>query len=143
MITNQVKRIVHGRLVRTGIVLGIVLMSLLLSVSQVDSALNASGYSSAVVPDQAVVGNTPSFMSSNMPALPFSYPTTPLLTAQYACQQMPGWQWRSGGGFTMCFKNGVNLCPAGYPWIRQTTARYTICVYTENMNRISESGMPR
>lgn len=142
MMTKRVKRIIYKHIVRISIAFGMVLIAVSLFVSQADSRLNASG-SSAVAPNQAVVDSTPSFMASNLTPIPFSYPATPLLSAQHACQQIPGWQWRSGGGFTMCFKTGYNLCPAGYPWIRQTTAHYTICVYMDNMGLRSNSGTPR
>lgn len=142
MMTRRMKPIVHGRIVRLSIAFGMTLIAVSLFVSQADRRLNASG-SSPVAPNQAVVGNTPSFMASNLTPMLFPYPVTPLLSAQHACQQIPGWQWRSGGGFTMCFKPGYNLCPAGYPWIRQTTARYTICVYMDNIGQMSESGASR
>jgi hypothetical protein len=28
----------------------------------------------------------------------------------------------------MCFKPGHDVCPAGHPWMRQLTQRYTICL---------------
>ncbi len=51
----------------------------------------------------------------------------PLISAQQACRQGGGWNWRQGQ-VPMCFKSGHDICPAGHPWMRQMTQRYTICL---------------
>lgn len=56
----------------------------------------------------------------------------PPLSARQACIQTPGWQWREGGGFAMCFRPGHAMCPAGHPWMRRMTPHYTICASLEN-----------
>jgi hypothetical protein len=52
----------------------------------------------------------------------------PPLSARQACTQTPGWQWREGGGFAMCFRSGHAMCPAGHPWMTRMTPHYTICL---------------
>ena len=63
-----------------------------------------------------------------------------LFSAQQACLQGSGWNWRRGQ-VPICFKSGHNSCPAGYPWVRQRTQRYTICLSASRPGKFPPVGV--
>ena len=73
----------------------------------------------------------PQFMSYPRPFVPPQVSRYPLISAQQACLQGGGWNWRQGQ-VAMCFKSGHDICPSGHPWMRQMTQRYTICLSVSN-----------
>ena len=76
-------------------------------------------------------GTIPSAIAIPMPMGPPQF-IIPPLSARQACTQIPGWQWREGAGFTMCFRPGHAMCPVGHPWMRRITPHYTVCLSLEN-----------
>jgi hypothetical protein len=77
-------------------------------------------------------GTTPSATAIPLSIRRSSRFIIPPLSARQACIQTPGWQWREGGGFAMCFRSGHAMCPVGHPWMTRMTPNYTICVSIEN-----------
>jgi len=70
---------------------------------------------------------------ANYPRPSFPYASRlPLISAQQACLQNGGWNWRQGQ-VPMCFKSGHDVCPSGHPGMRQMTQRYTICLSAESL----------
>ena len=82
---------------------------------------------------------TAPFFTNSSGVLPPQGSSHPLASAQQACLQGGGgWNWRQGH-VAMCFKPGHAICPAGHPWMRQITQRYTICLSTS----IPAQSLPR
>lgn len=116
---------------KTRIALGCYLIMLLLAFFPKSIRPAAASPQMAAIPvsfqQRGFFSTGPAFMGYATPAAPPHASHYPLVSAQQACLRENGWNWRQGQ-FAMCFKPGHTVCPAGYPWMRQTTQRYTICL---------------
>lgn len=118
---------------KTRIISGFWIIAILLTILSKATIPATAGPMTSAVPvafsQGGVFPTAPRFMSYPAPMPQGSY--YPLVSAQRACLQGSGWSWRQGQ-VAMCFKSGHDICPAGHPWMRQMTQRYTICLSVSN-----------
>jgi hypothetical protein len=126
-IINMIKA-KHIGIVHLTILVGMILFGLYLFDDQASSSTMVPE-SPLLLANAFVTDGTSSVVPAILtPMLPSQQFIIPPLSARQACIQTPGWQWREGGGFAMCFRSGHAMCPIGHPWMTRITPNYTICV---------------